>query len=257
MATSLSSVDNALRLVHVLAQREEVGVAEAGRLLGVARSTAHRLLASLVVHGFAEQDPETRGYRAGSALLEFGLATVRRYDVRAHARPYLEALSEGTGETSHLLVLAGADTLFLDSVEGGQSVRTTGRVGASFPAHTTSGGKALLAALDGAALRALYPDEELTVLTDRTIATRRGLEAELGGIRERGYAVNAGESDPHITSVAAAVRDATGAARFAISVSMPAFRAAPGAVADTLIEVCLEAGRSIPSPPGGSAPPAA
>lgn len=125
---SLSSVDNALRLVHVLAQREEVGVAEAGRLLGVARSTAHRLLTSLVVHGFAEQDPESRAYRAGGALLEFGLATVRRYDVRAHARPYLEQLSERTGETTHLLVLAGADTLFLDSVEGSQSVRTTGRV---------------------------------------------------------------------------------------------------------------------------------
>lgn len=49
MPTSLGSVDNALRLLQVLAQRREVGVAEAGRLLGVARSTAHRLLASLVV----------------------------------------------------------------------------------------------------------------------------------------------------------------------------------------------------------------
>ena len=256
MATSLSSVDNALRLVHVLAQREEVGVAEAGRLLGVARSTAHRLLASLVVHGFAEQDPGTRTYRAGGALLEFGLATVRRYDVRAHARPFLEALAERTGETTHLLVLAGADTLFLDSVEGGQSVRTTGRVGASFPAHTTSGGKALLAELDTAALRGLYPEAQLAVLTDRTLATRDALEDELATVRERGYAVNAGESDPHIASVAAAVRDASGAARFAISVSMPAFRAEPQRVAEALIEACVEAGRTIPSPPGGSAPPA-
>jgi DNA-binding IclR family transcriptional regulator len=254
---SLSSVDNALRLVQVLAQREEVGVAEAGRLLGVARSTAHRLLTSLVVHGFAEQDPETRAYRAGGALLEFGLATVRRYDVRAHARPFLEQLSERTGETTHLLVLAGADTLFLDSVEGGQSVRTTGRVGASFPAHSTSGGKALLAELDEPALRALYPDDRLSALTPHTIASRAALETELAGVRERGYAVNAGESDPHVTSVAAVVRDAGGAARFAISVSMPGFRADPDAVADALIEVCLEAGRTTPAPPGGSARPAA
>jgi DNA-binding IclR family transcriptional regulator len=254
---SLSSVDNALRLVQVLAQREEVGVAEAGRLLGVARSTAHRLLTSLVVHGFAEQDPETRAYRAGGALLEFGLATVRRYDVRAHARPFLEQLAERTGETTHLLVLAGADTLFLDSVEGGRSVRTTGRVGASFPAHSTSGGKALLAELDEPALRALYPDDRLSALTQRTIGSRDALETELAAVRERGYAVNAGESDPHVTSVAAVVRDAGGAARFAISVSMPAFRADPDAVADAHIEVCLEAGRTTPVPPGGSARPAA
>jgi DNA-binding IclR family transcriptional regulator len=249
---SLSSVDNALRLVQVLAQREEVGVAEAGRLLGVARSTAHRLLTSLVVHGFAEQDPETRAYRAGGALLEFGLATVRRYDVRAHARPFLEQLSERTGETTHLLVLAGADTLFLDSVEGGQSVRTTGRVGASFPAHSTSGGKALLAELDAPALRALYPDDRLSALTPQTIASRAALEAELAVVRERGYAVNAGESDPHVTSVAAVVRDAGGAARFAISVSMPGFRADPEAVADALIEA-VTAACARATPPDGTA----
>ncbi len=257
MAPSLSSVDNALRLVHVLAQRDEVGVAEAGRLLGVARSTAHRLLASLVAHGFAEQDPGTRTYRAGSALLEFGLAAVRRYDVRAHARPYLEAVAERTGETTHLLVLAGADTLFLDSVEGSQSVRTGGRVGAAFPAHTTSGGKALLAELDAAALHALYPAHELPVLTERTIATRAGLEAELARVRERGYATIDGEGDPHIASAAAVVRDADGVARFAISVSMPAFRADPDGAAVTLIEVCAQAGRTIPSPPARTAPPAA
>jgi DNA-binding IclR family transcriptional regulator len=136
-------------------------------------------------------------------------------------------------------------------------VRTTGRVGASFPAHSTSGGKALLAELDAPALRALYPDDRLSALTQRTIGSREALEAELAAVRERGYAVNAGESDPHVTSVAAVVRDAGGAARFALSVSMPAFRADPDAVADALIEACLEAGRTTPAPPGGSARPAA
>lgn len=249
MATSLSSVDNALRLVHLLARRREVGVAEAGRLLGVARSTAHRLLTTLVAHGFAEQDPHKRHYRAGPALAQAGLATIRRYDVRAHARPFLEAVSERTGETSHLLVLAGADTLFLDSVEGGQSVRTTGRVGASFPAHSTSGGKALLAELGPAALRALLPSEELPGLTERTIVTRSALERELERIRDRGYAVNAGESDPVIASVGAPVRDGAGVARFAISVSTPAFRAddvALAELAEAVVEVCGRAGRAIP-----------
>ena len=181
---------------------------------------------------------------------------MRRYDLRAHARPFLEAVSERTGETSHLLVLAGAHTLFLDSAEGGQSVRTTGRVGASFPAHSTSGGKALLAELEPAALRELYPDADLPMLTERTLSQRGALEADLVEVRERGYAINAGESDPHILSVAAAVRDASGAARFAISISMPAFRADPKREADTHNKTRQEAGRAIPSPPGGSAPPA-
>ena len=121
--TSLSSVDNALRLLHVLAQRPEVGVAEAGRLLGVARSTAHRLLTSLVVHGFAEQDTQTRVYRAGPALAQARPGTVRRFDARTHARPYLEAVAQVTGETVHLIVLAGGET---SATIGAAAARTNG-----------------------------------------------------------------------------------------------------------------------------------
>lgn len=251
MATSLSSVDNALRLVHVLSQREEVGVAEAGRLLGVARSTAHRLLTTLVAHGFAEQDPARRTYRAGPALRESGIAVLRRYDVRDHGRPYLEAVAERTGETAHLLVLAGADCLFVDGIEGSRSVRTITRQGASFPAHSTSGGKALLAELPAEDLRALYPDERLPGLTERTIVTRSALEAELDRVRARGYALNDGESDEHIRSAAAVVRDGSGVARFAISASAPAFRAddaALSALAEAVSAACARA-----TPPHGSA----
>jgi DNA-binding IclR family transcriptional regulator len=249
---SLSSVDNALRLLHVLAQRPEVGVAEAGRLLGVARSTAHRLLTTLVAHGFAEQDPESRGYRAGPALAQAGLATIRRFDARTHARPYLEAVARVTGETVHLIVLAGGDSLFLDSVEGGQSVRTAPRVGASFPAYSTSGGKALLAELDDAALRALYPHERLPAVTGETIASRAALITQLAAVRDAGYALNEGESDPQLSAVSAVVRDATGVARFAISVSAPAFRADAETMrelAGAVVAACSSAGRGIPEAP--------
>jgi len=253
LPSTLSSVDNALRLLHVLSQRPEVGVAEAGRLLGVARSTAHRLLASLVAHGFAEQDPHTRAYRAGPALRESGLAALRSYDVRDHARPYLEEVARRTGETVHLMVLAGGDALFLESVEGAQSVRTVPRQGASFPAYSTSGGKALLAELAPEQVRALYPDEDLPAVTSRTITRRSALEAELERVRERGYALNAGESDEQLSAVSAVVRDGAGVARFAISVSAPAFRAdeaTMAALAEVVTEACARA-----TPPRGSARP--
>jgi DNA-binding IclR family transcriptional regulator len=251
MTTSLSSVDNALRLVHVLSQRDEIGVAEAGRLLGVARSTAHRLLTTLVAHGFAEQDPARRTYRAGAALRDSCLAVLRRYDVRDHARPYLEAVAERTGETAHLLVLAGADCLFVDGIEGSRSARTITRQGASFPAHSTSGRPAPLAALHPDELRPLYPDERLPGLTAHTIVTRAGLETELERVRAQGYARNAGESDDDISSVAAVVRDATGLARFAISVSAPAFRADDATVRALVEAVTAACARA--TPPDGTA----
>jgi IclR family transcriptional regulator, acetate operon repressor len=236
MTDSLSSVDNALRLVQMLGERSEVGVAEAGRSLGVARSTAHRLLTSLVVHGFASQDPERRTYRAGPMLAQAGLAVIERYDVRERGKPYLEAVSARTGETTHLVVLAGTAALFIDGVEGRNPVRTSPRLGTSMPAHIASGGKALLADLTPKALRSLYPDDEVSIAMSHPALTR-----ELEQIRAQGYALNIGGWDKQINAVSVPVRDQNGVARFAIGVSSPAFRAGEDVLrelADTLLELC-------------------
>ena len=111
---------------------------------------------------------------------------------------------------------------------------------------------ALLFALASADdVRALYPDERLPGLTERTIVTRSALEAELDRVRARGYALNDGESDEHIRSAAAVVRDGSGVARFAISASAPAFRAdeaALSALAEAVSAACARA-----TPPHGSA----
>jgi IclR family transcriptional regulator, acetate operon repressor len=229
MADSLSSVDNALRLVQMLSERAEIGVAEAGRSLGVARSTAHRLLTSLVLHGFAAQDPERRTYRAGPALAQAGIAVIERYDVREKAKPYLEAVSEGTGETTHLVVLNGSMALFIDGIEGRHPVRTAPRLGTSMPAHIASGGKALLAELTPAAFQSLYPDGNAA------------LKRELKQISAQGYALNIGGWDKQINAVSAPVRDHNGVARFAVGVSIPAFRASEDIMrrlASTLLDLC-------------------
>lgn len=100
----------------------------------------------LQFYGFVVQDPSTRAYSAGPALIEVGLS-VGEIDIRIRARPHLEALRDEVDETVHLAVLEGTDILFLDSVEGTRAVRVGSRVGAVMPAHLTSLGKALLAEL--------------------------------------------------------------------------------------------------------------
>src|SRR5215212_2895129 len=90
-AHPISSVENALRLLVILRDREEIRVSEASAELGVARSTAHRLLAMLHSYGIVEQGPN-RAYRVGPVLAEIGLSALRQVDVRAHIRPFLEAL---------------------------------------------------------------------------------------------------------------------------------------------------------------------
>src|SRR5262249_59677058 len=101
----ITSVDNALRLLALFREREKVRLSDAREHLGVAHSTAHRLLAMLAYHGFVRQDKDSRVYLAGPALVEIGLAAVRHMDIRRHARPVLEELAGRYGETAHLSVL--------------------------------------------------------------------------------------------------------------------------------------------------------
>ncbi len=220
----IESVDNALKLLHMLRTRSHIRVSEASSSIGVARSTAHRLLAMLQHHGFVRQDPFSRAYVAGPALLDFGLAIVRDRSIRAHARPFLETLSQKTGETVHLIVLQGREVLFLDCVESTKAVRVGNRTGLLLPAHCTSAGKALLAALPPDRFRALYPEQRLAGLTRRSIRTRAQLEREVSLVRKRGYATNFGETEDDIGSVGVLIQDRQRAPRAALSVAAPISR---------------------------------
>lgn len=220
----INSVDNALRLLLMFREQRLIRVADASESLGVVRSTAHRLLAMLQYRGFIQQDPETKAYAAGAALLDIGLSAVRQFDIRQYLRPYLERLSEEVGETVHLMILAGANAIFLDSVEASRALRTSSRIGRSYPAHTTSGGKVLLAELSPARLAALYPDETLPGLTSGSLRTRKQLLRELEVVRKEGYGTNRGESEPDVAALAVLVRNAFGEPRAAIAVSGPLSR---------------------------------
>ena len=220
----INSVDNALKLLLMFRGQQLIRVSEASATLGVGRSTAHRLLAMLEYHGFIRQDPDSKAYQSGPALTEIGLSIVRSMDIRAHLRPYLEQLRDELGETVHLMVLEGPDALFLDSVESARALRTSSRVGRTYPAYATSGGKALLAELPRERLHEVYPTERLPPVTAQSRTSRSELERELGVVRERGYGTNRGESEPDVAAVAVAIRNAAGAPVAAVAVSAPLSR---------------------------------
>jgi IclR family acetate operon transcriptional repressor len=219
----VGAVQNALRLLLLYRERERLGVSETARLLGVGRSTAHRLLTTLRAHGFVVQD-DSRAYRVGPALRELGAAIAESGVVRARCRMYMHALCDELGETVNLVALRGTDAVFVDSVETRRPLRVAGREGVVLPAHAVSAGKALLALLPADALRELYADEALTPLTERTLPTRSALEAQLEIVRQRGYAVNIGESERGITAAACAIPGQAASDRFAIAVSAPSSR---------------------------------
>ncbi len=217
-------MDNALRLLLMFRDRGEIRLSEAREALGVAQSTAHRLMAMLAYHDFVRQDPVSRAYRAGPALIDVGLSVVRAMDIRAVARPFLEALMQQVGETVLLATLEGAGARFLDAVESEHALRVAGRTGRVLPAHATSIGKAMLAALPDDEVDRLYPADPLPAQTAKTITTRAELRAELDRVRKRGYATNAGESEEGVSSIGVAVLNSSGRPVAAVSVAAPVSR---------------------------------
>jgi IclR family transcriptional regulator, acetate operon repressor len=220
-----TSVDNALWLLQLVGEHQALRVAEAADLLGVARSTAHRLLTALRRRGFVMQDRPNGAYRPGPALYEIGLAAVSRIDIVRVARPVLEQLREETQETASLAVLEGAMIRFVDCAESPRSVRVGNRTGVMRPAHASAVGKAILAGLPDGELDRRYPGAELPPATTSAAVTETAaLRAELAEIRIRGYALNWEESSDGVCAVAVALRDTVGQPLAGLGVAAPSSR---------------------------------
>jgi DNA-binding IclR family transcriptional regulator len=223
-AYRIESVDKALRLLWLLRDERRLTVSEVGDRLGVARSTAHRLLAMLQRHGFAQQDPATKEYMPGRGLFEIGLGALASLDVRREARPELQRLVGDLRETVMLIVLQGPRTLVIDAVESDEVVRVTARTGGSMPPHCVSAGKVLLARMDPAHVRSLLGPEPLERLTPDSITTYAELTAELDDVRRRGYATNFDESEPGLSAISVPVPVPAGVVPTAITVTVPSAR---------------------------------
>jgi DNA-binding IclR family transcriptional regulator len=233
----IESVDNALKLVLLLGERPEIRMSEASRYLGVASSTAHRLLAMLQYRGFVRQDPVSKAYRPGPALTGVAFAIFGRLDIPAIATPIMRDLSERLRESVHVGMLDGANVRFVAAVEGPAAVRVASRLGRTLPAHCTSTGKALLAQLTESELHQLLPHEQLHGVTPHSIAGRSELEEELSRTRRRGYAVNREESEEGVASVAVPIPNRAPGLRLALNAAAPRHRLAKSqyaAVADAL-----------------------
>lgn len=223
---SIDSVDNALRILQMLRDSGQVRVSDVAAELGIARSTAHRLLAMLVYRDFAVQ-AEDRSYRPGPAIAAEPLRGEPAQRLRQAMRPHMEALCDQVAETINLVVRLGTQTRFLHTVESAQVLRVGDRQGTVLPAWKTSGGKALLAELPDAQLTALLRGAAGRPPEGMTAAERRSLVNELRLVRDQGYAENIEESESGVCAIGLCVRDKTGDPVAALSVSAPSVRYTP------------------------------
>ncbi len=220
----IESVDNALKVLLLLGEQSELRLTDVASYLGVATSTAHRLLAMLNYRGFIRQAERGKAYVPGPALTGVAFSILQRFDVRDALHPYLERINTEVKETVHLGMLDGTSVRFIDAVESPRAVRVASRLGRSMPAHCTSTGKAMLAQFSEDALRLLYPQEELPGLTPNSVRTRTELEEVVDRTRRLGYATSMEESEDGVGSVAVALPAGRTPMHMAINVSVPISR---------------------------------
>jgi DNA-binding IclR family transcriptional regulator len=239
---AIASVDHALRVATMLQLEGGLTVSEVAERLGVARSTAHRLLAMLVYRDFAVQD-ENRVYRAGPVLELAAYSQSQVSSLRAAALPHLRRLAGLLGETTNLAIRTGDTARFIASAECHQALRVGSREGMVFPAHRTTAGLLLLAELSESELERVYAAERYQGRPGQR-PDLASLRTELTRVRRKGFAVNRELSERGLVAVGVVVRGEDGTARGGLSVSMPSVRYNPHRL-QSLVTALNVAGRAL------------
>ena len=224
-ASPVQSVDRAISVLEILAHAGEAGVTEIAAELGVHKSTAFRLVASLEQRGLVEQHVDRGKYRLGVGILRLAGATTARLSLVQESRALCRALAMETGETVNLTVLSDGAALYVDQVAGSSALQPHNWVGQRIPLHATSNGKVLLAAMTDAEAVAIVGRAPRTY-TEHTVSSPAQLTRELAQVRDAGYAVASDELEIGLTAVAAPVRNASSDVVASVSVSGPTFRLA-------------------------------
>ena len=198
-----------LRVLRFLAsQPEPTSLDRIMRACGLARSTAYHLLRAMIEEGFVVHLADEHRYGLWVAAFEVGSGYTRQEPLQRISRRLLADLADRTGQSAHLAVLHGRDVLYVVEERAPGRPPLVTDVGVRLPAHLTASGRAVLAALPAAQVRALYPDAEAFVdrhgTGPRTLSQLRALLADT---RQRGYAVEEGEVTPGLSSVASPVLD--------------------------------------------------
>ena len=243
----VQSVDRALAMLGLLADRGSAGVTDLGAELGVHKSTASRLLATLEAHGLVEQRGDRGTYRLGFGLVRLAGASAAQLDLTRLGREACRRLADELDETVNLAVLDGDSAVNISQVHGSASVGVLNWVGRRTPLHATSSGKVLLAFGPAGARRAVQA-AALERYTPATITDAAVLDRVLAEVRARGWAATEGELELGLNAVAAPVCAPDGGLVAALSVSAPSYRLPVerfAAVAERLCAVAEETGRQL------------
>jgi IclR family KDG regulon transcriptional repressor len=224
----IQSVSHALDVLEELCKAAgEVGVTELSKRLKLHKNNVFRLLATLELRGYVDQNKETEDYRLGVKALQMGQAYLLQSSLVARGLPILKSLSEAIGETVSLAVLQGGQVQFPLSIESKRPVKVAPRIAVSFPAKLNAAGRLLTAHLSDAAL---------TELLAANTAQDAAIKTQLAELRSTGQIVDRGAIEADVVSICRVVRGNNNEVLGAIEILVPQYRAKTDAIMPKLDE---------------------
>ncbi len=217
-AGGIQVITRAAKILDALGEKPNgMSLGEIALAVDLPRSTVQRIVNALdsvqLVRGGAG------GVRLGPSLLRL-IASVHT-EVVAIVKPWLQALSDATGETVSLSRASGLQLAIVHYIVADRELRVVPRIGMNLPLYSTSGGRALLALNSDAAARELLGEAYMAV-TDVTVRDFPALMEHLTEIRRTGLAYDLEETLEGISTIAVAIDTILG--RFSISLLVPSTR---------------------------------
>lgn len=218
-------------------------ISEVAERTGLTRATARRVLLTLAGLGYVEAS--RREFTLTRSVLELAKPFAQQHDAWDFAQPYLESLTERTGESASIAVLDGTEILYVARVQTRRLLTLAVTVGSRLPAHATSKGRVMLANLPDAELEAYFGRSAIARYTERTVVDEAELRAILADVRRQGWAIVDQQLEAGLCSVAAPIVDANGRVSAALSVCAHAGRVDPATLRTEFLPLVIETARRV------------
>lgn len=218
-----------------------VGVTEIAQQVGLHKSSVSRLLATLEVEGWVEQDPTTRKYRLGLGLIAIAGPLLANLNVRDVAYTYLAELAEMSQETTVLAVWEGSASVTVEQIASDRTIKHTSPLGARYTSTGSATVQVFLAEMECSAVEDLIDQGTIRLQDGWTMG---GLKQRLETVRVRGYATNLRETYDDEIGICAPVHDHRNEVVATVLLAAPAYRIDKSAI-NELIEQCMRAAGKI------------
>lgn len=217
--------DRLFGALELLAEHGSASVQEVSTYLELNKSTAHRVLNSLVYMGYAKQNEESGRYEPSLKIVDIANKTMKHVDIVQVVHPYLHKLMELTNETVHFVERDGIDAVYIDKVESYRNgIQLVSRIGSRIPLYCSGVGKAIAASLEDHEVEELWNKSHIKPLTPYTITDFDSFKKELADIRKKGYALDNEENENGVRCIAVSLKEYTGRVKYAFSISAPVSR---------------------------------